>query len=51
MKSIFISFVALAALSASADEQRVYTVDAYGNVQIQRALVQRREDGRDRRGR
>lgn len=32
MKSILISYFALLALPASADEQRVYHVDAYGNV-------------------
>ena len=42
MKSILILCFALLTLPAFADEQRVYTVDAYGNVKYSDPSLQRR---------
>ena len=41
-----VSFVALAALNASADEQRRYHVDAYGNLQYGKPSYKVSSDGR-----
>jgi len=45
-RRILVSFVALAALSASADEQRVYHVDAYGDVPYGKPSYKVSGDGR-----
>ena len=46
MKSILMPCLALLTLPASADEQRVYTVDAYGNVKYSDPSYSVGKDGR-----